>query len=228
MSRICGSEPVSWWTLERYRLGELPAAESRLVRRHIADCPACRSCVEVIDEDAPRILRPLPTPAARPRFRWPALRWIAAGAMAAAALVLVLPWDGVAPSGPPRPERIAYKGGELAIALVARRGEQQIHDPTAFTPEDRFKALATCPPGEPLYGELVVYQGGEASFPLAPGLPLACGNRRPLPGAFRLTGAAPAWVCLVTAAAPPDRGALASPDGLPQTAVCVALRPAGP
>jgi len=45
--------------------------------------------------------------------------------------------------------------------------------------------------------DVVVLDAEGASFPLEAGGTLACGNEVPLPGAFRLTGAAAEKVCLV-------------------------------
>ena len=61
----------------------------------------------------------------------------------------------------------------------------------------------------------------QASFPLAP-VDGSCGNRVALPGAFRLTGDAPALVCF--APAPIDRAQLAADArAVGRVAVCARL-----
>jgi len=52
----CTREPVSWLRLERYALGELGADAARAIEVHVAECAACRGCLERIWGDD----RPLP------------------------------------------------------------------------------------------------------------------------------------------------------------------------
>jgi hypothetical protein len=236
----CQSQPVSWLTLELFHAGDLPEGERRHVETHLSECACCRSCLERIETDE-RQLPELPAVPARPeRPKWwrrRAARLGLAAAVASAAAVLLLSVL-LRPPRPPRnvpgavpPSRIAgYKGGDLALALAReRRGETQLH-PTRFAPGDRFKALVTCPPTRPpLHGEVVVYQDGGASFPLATASPLACGNQLPLPGAFTLTGRSPAVVCLVVGTSAPDRRRIRKGPtrlGAGLDIVCVELTPA--
>ncbi|MBM4319692.1 MAG: hypothetical protein FJ125_06975 [Deltaproteobacteria bacterium] len=122
---------------------------------------------------------------------------------------------------------MAYKGGELALALQRERAGAVVNDPARYLGGDRFRLLATCPPAEEeLRWEVVVFQGGEAFFPLSGGQRLRCGNAVPLPGAFRLTGSGTATICLIAGADLPSRGSLArqGQTALPADAtVCVAL-----
>lgn len=227
--------PVSWFTLELLHLGELPADEQQTVRDHLDGCEVCRGCLAQIEGDARPALPPLVIPDAEPEVAqapwWRRLlRPMVLGpcvAAAAAALLAVL-FIGPQPTDPPtRPGRVAIKGGDLAISLVRKRGQQVTHDPATFAPGDAFKVEATSPPlGTARRWEVVVFQGDEVSFPLTPRGPLAGGNREPLPGAFSLTGRAAAQVCLVVGAAPVDRQRLRSQGmaALPDEAVCLSLQ----
>src|SRR5688572_23840574 len=78
----CIGEPISWPRLERYALGGGDAA----IRDHLAGCVACRRCLDEIERDVVA-LPPLAVPAKR---RWWKLALPIAGALAAAALALVL------------------------------------------------------------------------------------------------------------------------------------------
>ena len=218
----CISEPISWLRLERYRLLELAPDAAGEVERHLAACPACRTCLAHVD--VPREVAPLPegTRAATPRRSRTVARFgvgIGLLAAAAAALLWIAP-PAVAPSPGPR---MAVKGGELALNLVRLHEGTTGHDPSRFAPGDRFKVQLTCPPGLTGSAHIVVLQAGAAYAPLDP-YPLAgCGNLRTLPGAFELDGASPATVCAaVTAGAPFDLGELArrGPKALPALSVC--------
>jgi hypothetical protein len=220
MSQACTAQPISWLTLERYQLKELSPAEAGRVEAHLGECPVCEQCLQSI-RDQEVVLRPLPE--ARPR---PArLRWAFAGVgLAMAALltvILVIP-------GPKRVakipgNRIAFKGGELSISLVRERQGEILHKPTTFAPLDRFKVMVTCPPGEELLWDVVVFQDQEASYPYTPEGALACGNRVPLAGAFHLTGKSAAVICLLTGPTAPERPS--SPEELPEYSVCLELQP---
>jgi hypothetical protein len=180
----------------------------------------------------------------------PALPWwqrlrlgVALGGLAAAAAALLLvlrapgPGGGAGTLSGGRGVRntVAIKGGgTLVLGLVRDRGGTIARDPAGFAGGDRFKVLVTCPPEASLYGDVVVYQPGargtfDAAFPL-PATSLPCGNRSVLPGAFRITGSAPATVCLALGhGAPPDRAALRAtgPAGLAEAA-CTRLAPEQP
>ena len=248
----CTAEPISQLRLERYALAELPAAEHVRVEQHLSACAACRHDFEQLRASQVE-LPPLPAvvpqlnelPAAVQRIVLPArggrsrgegtrralplrTRWaLGAGAtltLAAATLLalraqLIAPLDPIGGDGGP-----VVKGGELALELVGERGGAIAHDPSTFVPGDRFAVLVTCPPSRPLYWQLVVYQGGEAFFPLAAHEPLRCANAVQLPGAFTLTGTAPARVCLALSAAPIARDSLART--LPDPHACTTLAPA--
>jgi hypothetical protein len=230
----CVGEPVSYLRLELHQLGELPAAEARAIEAHLHACDACRACqAEVQREVTLPALRPLPeTERAgggrvlpqRPRA---GLRWALGGGLAAAAallLVLRLGGPGMEPPSVP-PARVGVKGGELALTLVRRHG-QALADPARFAPGDAFRALLTCPPGQPVRALLVVYQDGRAHFPLPPTRIASCGNQRPLDGAFSLDGVQEALVCVAVGAELPPRAELArGPEALPAGSVCRRISP---
>jgi hypothetical protein len=204
--------PVSWLRLERYAL---------------AGCARCRACADQIARDA-RELAPLPaaSPAAparapvRPlvpvRRRW-RVDWrqaFAATAVAAVIFVVVLrqrEQPAVVRDGA-GPRVIAVKGGDVTVELVRERDESIAWEPTSYAPGDRFKVLLTCPPPLRLHVDLVVLQDDGPAFPGVPSV-LACGNRVPVPPAFRITGSGAATVCLaLDPLAPPSRAALAAGD----------------
>ena len=235
----CTGEPVSWLDLELYVLGELPGDGEQEVESHLELCEVCRDCLELIRADRsvlPQLPRLPELVHDQPRdgdsghdhqgawWRW--LRWaVAPAAVAAAAvlLALLLPDD---PTVTLPPRRVAIKGGQLALTLVRRRGEATSSQPRTFAPGDRFKVEVTCPVGQALGWDVVLFQGTEAAFPFTPSGPLSCGNREPLASAFTITGATRADVCLVVGARPLDRHVLArGPQSLPPSTVCLSLQP---
>lgn len=220
MTKACTAQPISWLTLERYQLGELTPAEAGRVEAHLGECPVCGLCLQSI-RDRELALPPLPERKPQPaRLRW-AFAGVGLAMAAILTVILVIP-------GPPKPakipgKRMAFKGGELSISLVRERQGEILHEPTTFSPEDRFKLQVTCPPGEELDWDVVVFQDQEASYPYAPVGALPCGNRVPLTGAFKLTGQSQAVICLLIG---PDAGDRPStPDELPEDTVCLELQP---
>ena len=87
------------------------------------------------------------------------------------------------------------KGDAFALELVRIDAEDRSQEPTHFSPTDRFKALITCPPAWRGVVGVVVYQAGKSYVPLPLQALESCGNRRTLPGAFRIDGSASARVC---------------------------------
>jgi hypothetical protein len=226
-SSACVGEPISWLRLERYRLQELAADQRGEVDQHLAACEACRACLaHVAGEIA---LPPLPVGRARRRAR---LRWIASGgALAAAAAAVLLVLRPASPGLEPPRRTLTIKGGELAIGLVRERAGSIAHEPASFAQGDRFKVVLTCPPDLRPHVDVVVFQAGEAYFPLPRAHLAQCGNAVALPGAFALDGAVEAVVCAVISerealsrAALGARGAA----GLPTMSVCHKLAPARP
>jgi hypothetical protein len=128
------------------------------------------------------------------------------------------------------------KGGDVAIELVRQRGGDVVHGAHTFLAEDRWKVLVTCPAERMLFWDVVVDDGQQASFPLSPASPLACGNHVALPGAFQLSGVETKRLCVLFSGNPLDRrrlasGRLASEGSIglirDVAAVCVALRSEG-
>jgi hypothetical protein len=184
----CIGEPISWLRLERYAHS---GASDASVREHLAACPACQHCFDEIERDVVA-LPPLHVPAKRRR------RWLfalpAIGAIAAAAIVLLLLR--------PRPraeDNVAHiKGiGDVVVDVVRERDGSVRDDVRTFKAGDRWKVIVTCPPTHAVALDVAVHEDGAArpDRPLAPAK-LVCGNRVVLPGAFALTGTKPHRVCV--------------------------------
>jgi hypothetical protein len=190
--------------LERYLQGDVDAHEQSRVTAHLHECATCRACFESLRDDA-SLLPPLPhasqrvvppTAALRPaRRERPWARLVAISALAAAALLTVR-----APSDEPTARGAAQrsKGALLALELVREHAGSIAFDTSHFAPGDRFEVRLTCPPGQAVYAELVVFQASEVFFPSPPLGPLICANGLTLPAAFTLDGTAPVEVCVVT------------------------------
>lgn len=212
----CIGEPVSWLRLEQLALAELP--DETPVRSHLEQCAACAAAFQRITSD----VRPLPRlPVVAPALPW-WRRWQVAGgalslAVAAALLVLVVrkPDDAAVPA-----RGVRVKGaGVVVVTLVRERAGAIAFDPPGVRDGDRWKVQVTCAPGGAAWVDVVAYQDGAASYPLAPQR-LACGNDVVVPGAFRITDGG-ADLCVALAAEPPDRRKLSAGDR--RGAVCAAL-----
>ena len=70
------------------------------------------------------------------------------------------------------------------------------NDPGVLASGDRFEVRVSCPADLQAHWDVVVFQAGEAFFPLQPEAALHCANGVTLPGAFGLTGSAAASVCV--------------------------------
>jgi hypothetical protein len=237
-SHGCTGEPISWLRLERYRLGELSAGERDVIAAHIEACTVCAACLY----ESERSLALPPLSLGGQDSRLSHMRRLLAGPTPAGAF-LRLAFAGVAllllvrPIGKPTKDELpshrtglGSKGGNVALDLVRERNGMVEHDATTFAPDDRWKVLLTCPTERMMFWDLVVVDGGQASFPLSPQAAVACGNRVPLPGAFRLFGAGPVTVCLVLASEPVDRNGLGPLDvtSLSDRGACTQLRSAEP
>jgi hypothetical protein len=227
----CTGEPVSWLALERLSLGELPPDQRRAVEQHLAGCAACAACLAEINR--PLALPSLPATTGGLRWflshlraAWRGVNRTFMWGTAGAALLLVgflyqrarphfETADGRALAG--------VKGDGIVLSLVRERDGAIDNDATRFASGDRWKALVTCPSARVVFWDVVVIAEGKPSFPLAPAAPITCGNRVPLPGAFRLEGERPLVVCLFLAGDPVDR---ARANTLTEAAAaCVALQP---
>lgn len=181
----------SWLVLERYVAGDLADDERAAVELLLREDPDARAVVEAIRGDV-RPLEPLQVPR-----RWP----VFAVAVAAAVGVVVI---GLRPTP-------TVKGGEFAVQVVRDRDGVLDPHPGSVVAGDRFVVRLTCPPGSRPF-DLVVFQDGEAFFPIDRGEPVVCGNAVPLPGGFRVDSGSPLTVCVVVDALP-DRARLAAgPD----------------
>jgi hypothetical protein len=214
--------PVSWPRLERFAAGGLDGAAAAEIEAHLAACAACRACLDELRADVVA-LPPLPPAVAAAPAPW--VRWLFGGgalALAAAAIVLLLVRSPSSSGGVPGP-RVAVKGaGEVVLSVVRDRDGAIAFDPRTFRTSDRWKVRVTCDPGPSIWADVVVYQGGAPSFPLAPAR-VPCGNDVTLPGAFRIDARAPAQVCVALSTGPaPDRAGLDRPGGV---MACAALAP---
>ena len=226
----CIGEPVSWLRLERYALAELDAPGARAVRTHLDACAACRAALASIEDD--RVVLP-PLPARRavvatvktPWYR----RWqLGAGlgglALAAALLVLWLRAPGGAAELDELGRRTRVKGaGAVTLTLVRERAGVIAFDPPDLVDSDRWKVQLTCDREAPLWTDVVVYQPGGASFPLA-AQAITCGNAVPVPGAFRVTDGG-ATICVALGATAPDRDRLRRGPRGPMVCAAVAAPP---
>ena len=229
MSR-CIDTPVSWWTLERYTIGEVTVEERAAVQGHLDTCPHCRIRLHSIETDH----RPLPklsvtAEAAAARRPWlDPSRWrtvAAVGAAAAIVALLVLPNLREDQTSPRRPGNVAERGGAPALVLVREREGVVEENPRRYTSGDRFRLELTLSGNEPHRVEAVVFQGDEVYFPSDDVALVAPGNRNILPGVFRVTGTAPVTICVVIGPDLPDRARLMSegPEALPDEAICRTL-----
>lgn len=182
----CIDEPVSWPRLERFAQARADAT----IAAHVAQCPACRQCLDEISRDVVALPPLVGAVAAPRRTRW---WWFALPAFAVAAIIVLV----MRPQ--PRPANVAsIKGvGDVTLALVRERGGAVLEDATTFARGDRWKLVLTCAPGHATAVVVEVVEVGSkiADHPLAPAQ-IACGNRVVVPGAFELTGAVANRICV--------------------------------
>jgi hypothetical protein len=228
MTPACTSEPISFLRLERYLQGDLQVPERERIAAHLRECPTCSACfAELRDEviELPVLPVALPT-RARARSR----TWPLALVVAAAALGLVL-LPQLSQLNRPPAARVRIKGGELAIALVREHQAALANEASVFAAGDRFEVRVSCPAELRAHWDVVVFQAGQAFFPLQPEAPLRCANGVTLPGAFALTGSAAVSVCVqIDPAKPVEREPLRrdGPRALSPASACTALTPAPP
>jgi hypothetical protein len=202
-------QAISWLRLERYRLGESSPRERTEIEAHLDGCAVCRQCWDEIKANqAEARLGILPARAAKTSW-WQRLRanWTYRGlGLVATAAVLALVLFRLPR---PAPHRVgSVKGSDKSWVILRERDGAVEEDAESFQKGDRFKIEVTCAAGQSLWWDVVVLQSDEVSFPLERGS-FPCGNREPLPGAFRLDRESPATICLVAGAELPSRAELA-------------------
>ena len=225
---------ISWLALERYFLGELEQGEKAQVELALETSGDLRQCLEWIRSDVGRPLRPLPNVSTAPAHSnrahrvdgwWRRDTWRGALALTAGVLAVVGGWNVWNRAAVHPGERL--KGDQLSVQLVRHSGGTVAEDASVFAEGDLFKVRVTCSHAGAVSRQVSVFQGGEIFFPLPSEEPLHCGNQVLLPGAFRLTGAAPAIVCvgLDGDVVPPERLLKEGIAALPATASCTHVRP---
>ena len=114
------------------------------------------------------------------------------------------------------------------MTLVRERDGAVVKNPDRYLSGDRFRLFATVPGTAATPWDVAVFQEGEVFFPLTPEGAVEPGSDVPLPGAFRLTGAASTEICLYTGSPLTDRDKIKHEGrkALPETAVCRTLAPA--
>lgn len=182
-------ERPSWLDLERLALGELPPEHAEKVRvwtQHDREIEATYH--QIIRAPQPRLI---PLSHIR-RHRWTG-RWVFLGVPSAAVLAIAL-------FSIPDSPRERTKGTPRIplVSLVAERGGQLREAPQEISQKDRLRLLVTCGPQQEAAYEVVVVQDETVHFPFSRGANLPCGNRRPLPGAFRVDAPGSIRICLVS------------------------------
>lgn len=179
------------------------------------------------------------------RARWVLPVTLGLAAAAAVALVVLRPdtprepergITRVVPSDLPT-ERIGAtdaalpRRSDLSLTLLRERDGSVVEDPSSFLLGDRFAVQLTCRPGLEGQQRVAVYQAGEWSLPLPADDTVDCGNRVRVPGAFRLTEATPADVCVLWGDAAEKAitavGELGAPGALTE-ATCHRIEPVVP
>jgi hypothetical protein len=227
-THACISEPLSWFVLEQYHLGDLDSNAASETKRHLSSCPACADVYHHIEHDAVSLpdlpaLIPTPRTASARSIPWKGIIPL----VAAAALLLFVLNPPIGTDIPP-PSHIVTKGGELALSLVRLRDDTVRENPDRFQSGDRFRLLLTSPFTDNTLAEVVVFQGKETFFPYSEGLTIDLGNQVPVDGAFILTGDEDAVVCVIADSPKsrlPSRRELAVKrfSALPPTSVCHTL-----
>lgn len=174
------------------------------------------SHLRLVSNDTEAVTARSELPPARRRGGRARRRWIAPvslGVAAAAAVLLMLqkpnprtPERGVVVRVEPAPPATNPVGAmdaatpvaDVRLTLLREREGRVVEAPTRFLPSDRLAVRLTCRPGTDTNYRVAVFQSGRWSAPFADvGHEVRCGNRVRIPGAFRLSEATPASVCIV-------------------------------
>lgn len=217
-------EPLSWFCLERYVLGELSTNERASVEHALNHSPENRSRLQWLQRQT-EVLRWTPPAAAPPRpnppRRWNLLPeggwgWAPLGLVAAAALLLWL-------QTPTEPNRV--KGDGVTLSLTRWRGGTTQRDARQFASGDRFRVQVACAPPQLRSWRFAVYQEDAVFYPLGPGGVVDCVNHGILPGAFSLSGAASLACVAIDTSLPESRKEAVLQAEADFDVACVALVP---
>ncbi|HEY4056957.1 MAG TPA: hypothetical protein VGM39_10115 [Kofleriaceae bacterium] len=190
----CIGEPISWLRLETFALG----APDPAVDTHVAECAACRHCLEQLRADTVALpALAIPTAVKKAQRAWwkTAAPVLAAAAAAVVVFVVTRPKD----HGVVREDAAMVKGvGEVVLGTVRERSGAVSEDARTFAPGDRWKLVLTCAPAGEVHTDVTVVELDTKPYPARPLPPatIACGNRVVLPGAFTLTGSHANRVCV--------------------------------
>lgn len=234
--RACADECMQEVEMPELVLPDLPATTTPQLAEETSEPDAA-----AVPSVAPVVTHP----------RWRSrLKWVAPAsvglAIAAAALLVIgrepnpsAPEPGIArvsPTEPPpsigMPDAAAPLPDVRLTVLRERRGRVMEH-PTRFLLEDRFALQLSCRPGAASGYQVAVFQSGEWSLPFEVDAmdDVRCGNRVRIPGAFRLSEATPATICVLwgndAMRVESGVGPLPSPDQV-REAQCTEVLPVDP
>lgn len=185
--------PVSYLRLEQLALGELSWMQRRRVVAELAACPACTRALALIQADHVT-LKPLRAPTSLPRARPGWTLPLLLSALTTALVVVVLP---------PQDENRA-KGDDVSSTLIRERNGALSAHPERFATTDRFKLSVNCALPSPILWDVAIWQSDGMAFPLRR-QEKSCGNDITLEGAFRITRAEAAAVCVLHGSRLPSR-----------------------
>lgn len=223
------ASPLSYLLLERYVLGELTNEEAAEVAALLLRSPQDRAVYESILKD-PCVLPDIEfdvSGLARARtlartVKRGGLLAACGGTLAAVVACGLLWWSRgteIFPYTGAASDPVAVKGGEVALSIL---GQWSGANPPFRQEGEALKLRVTCPPGTLQHPLVVVRQQGEEFWPLPALETFGCGNLRPWPGAFTVSGEAPAELCLSWSV--PDAGVPAALPGAPRLEVtCIAV-----
>ncbi len=169
--KILSSEHVGEEALEKYSMGRTSEPEAEPIEEHILICAGCQDRLEAMDEflltmrEAARLSATSAPRRRRPWFGWPvfATGWkpaLAAGAMAAALVLAILP----SRSGLPALETVALvsaRGVDPAGAAVAQAGRRLALsiDLRALEPMEAYRVDLVDSRGRPVWSSIARGEG---------------------------------------------------------------------
>lgn len=227
---------ISWYALERLALRELQTPLKQCVTEACQNNPKWQARRAAIVSDQ----RPMPpfTPETMPYRPWFAIRRpsfaLSFAALGSAILIaglgyLIMRTAFVPSINSNNGWYEGAKGGKMAVSLVRQRAGVTSHAPDTFLEEDRFRFYVTSPidSAKPINAEVTVFQGNQIFFPYNRPVKIDGGNLKALPNALQFNGHAPVRICVSTGVDMPSRNRIRKkgPEALPDTTVCVTLRP---